>query len=208
VTPEHESEGGGEAPVGSAGGLAEEMIPLLRKRLGLAPGDPPPRAATSILDFAHEVPRPDVAPAAPPVQLITFVLGGDRYALPIEQVCEILRVSPITRVPHAPNAVRGLMNVRGRLLTVVEIRTLVGMQPAVPDKESRIVMVEVRGRNLGLLVDSVGYVAKVPRDAMLPAPPEVVGSHAALLGGVASDEAGLVLVLDLERSFGSDGRSR
>jgi purine-binding chemotaxis protein CheW len=202
MTPGHEE---GDAP---AGGLAEEMIPLLRQRLGLGPDDPSPGEGT-ILGFAAELPPPEEpSPAVPLVQLITFVLGDERYALPIELVYEILRVTPITRVPHAPRAVRGLMNVRGRLLPVVDVRMLLDLPPATVDKDSRVITVQVRGRNLGLLVDRVGTVAKVRKDEIQAAPPEVVGRRADFVCAVATDAAGLAIVFDLERAFAADWRDR
>jgi purine-binding chemotaxis protein CheW len=191
-----------------AGGLAEEMIPLLRQRLGLGPDDPNPVAGT-ILDFAAGLPAAEKpVPSVPVVQLITFMLADERYALPIELVYEILRVAPITRVPHAPRAVRGLMNVRGRLLPVVDVRTLLEMPPASIDKDARVVTVEVRGRSLGLLVDRVGTVARIPKDAILPAPAEVVGRRADFVSAVATDGEGMAVVFDLEKAFSADWRDR
>jgi purine-binding chemotaxis protein CheW len=185
------------------------MIPLLRQRLGLGPSDPSPPGEGTILGFAAQLPAPEEpTPAVPLVQLITFMLGDERYALPIELVYEILRVTPITRVPHAPRAVRGLMNVRGRLLPVVDVRLLLDLPPAGIDKDARVVTVQVRGRNLGLLVDRVGTVAKVPRDAIQAAPEEVVGRRADLVCAVATDGAGLAIVFDLERAFAADWRDR
>jgi purine-binding chemotaxis protein CheW len=196
---------GSDAPVG---GLAEEMIPRLRQKLGLGPGDPAPAAGT-ILDFAAGVPAAEKpTPAAPVVQFITFLLDDERYALPIELVYEILRVAPITRVPHAPRAVRGLTNVRGRLLPVVDIRVLLEMAPATVDKDARIVTVEVRSRSIGLLVDRVGTVARVPQDAVLPAPPEVLGRRGEFVSSVVHDAEGLAIVFDLERAFSVDWRDR
>jgi purine-binding chemotaxis protein CheW len=208
------------------GGLAQDLIPLLRQRLALggnASAAPPTESnrsspalthdafpAGSILEFATAAAAaaPDNPPTAPLVQLITFAIGIERYALPIDLVYEILRVTPITRVPHAPRAIRGLMNVRGRLLPVVEVRTLFDMEPGALDKEARVITVQVRGRNLGLLVDRVGYVAKVRQDCILPAPPEIIGSKSHFVAAVASDAAGLVVVFDLERAFQSDWRNR
>jgi purine-binding chemotaxis protein CheW len=202
MTPAHD---GSDAPVG---GLAEDMIPLLRQKLGLGPDDPAPAAGT-ILDFAAGVSAAEKpSPAVPVVQLITFMMEDERYALPIELVYEILRVAPITRVPHAPRAVRGLMNVRGRLLPVVDMRVLLDMPPITLDKDARIVTVEVRGRSIGLLVDRVGTVARVPKDAMLPAPEEVVGRRADFVSRVATDAEGLAIVFDLERAFSVDWRDR
>ena len=203
-----------------ASGLAEEMIPLLRAKLGLPPSGsiapaapaaappPPPvpaQAPSAILAFAdasNERGPVRAAPPPPPIQLVLFMLDDESFGLPIDTVHEILRVDRITRVPDAPPQVRGLMNVRGRLLPIVEIRTLLGLGPSVIGKDARIMMVQVKGRVLGLLVDQVSYVLSVPPDAIEPAPREVFGERAESIHGVATANDGsnaLVIVLDLER---------
>ena len=220
----HESEApraGDRSEIGKlpAGGLAEEMIPLLRAKLGLPPNASIPPAAplipsspaipaqapSAILAFAdasmERAPMRAALPP-PPIQLVLFTLDRESFGVPIDTVYEILRVERITRVPDAPPHVRGLMNVRGRLLPIVEIRTLLGLGPSEIDKDARIMMVQVKGRVLGLLVDQVSYVLSVPPDAIQAAPREVFGERADTIHGVASGPLvgdALVIVLDLER---------
>lgn len=205
-----------------ASGLAEEMIPLLRAKLGLpqetrsqTPAALPPapsiaslpapaQARSPILDFADRAMdrAADRLPApSPPIQLVLFALDREMYGLPIDCVQEILRVARITRVPDAPANVRGLMNVRGRLLPIVEIRTILGLPPCELEKDARVMMVEARGRVLGLLVDQVSYVLSVPRDSLEAPPREVFGERADCIRGVATQGEELVVVLDLERTL-------
>jgi len=192
-----------------AAGLAEEMIPLLRARLGLAHDAPaqapaPPPASSPIFDFADRTQERAIErePApAPPMRLVLFTLDGETYAVPIEVVQEILRVARITRVPDAPPNVRGLMNVRGRLLPIVEIRTIFGLSPCALEKDARVMMVQVRGRVLGLLVDQVSYVLTIPRTALEAPPREVFGERVESIRGVATQGEDVVIVLDLERTL-------
>jgi purine-binding chemotaxis protein CheW len=192
----------------SLGGLAEEMIPLLRKRLGITPEGSAPPPATNILDFAESVEAPEATRAAPVevdrVQLVTFALDTERYGLPITCVHEILRVGAITRVPHAPPHVRGVMNVRGRLLPVVELRTVLGLTPLDVGFDSRVVMIEVGPTLIGLLVDRVGYVVAIARSAIERPQPELLDKRKDCIAGIAALGEGIIVVLDIARALGSE----
>jgi purine-binding chemotaxis protein CheW len=197
-----------------ASGLAEEMIPLLRSHLGLPAQAPPPAAPAppkpeaAILEFADKTSADAPARAPAPaklLQLVLLTLDSERYGLAIESVQEILRVAPIARVPDAPRHIRGVMNVRGRLLPIVEVRAILGLAPLACEADSRVVMVLVRGRTLGLLVDRVSYVLSLPADGILPPPREVLGERADFVRGVAMQEDGIVILLDLEKTLSFPG---
>ncbi len=141
-----------------------------------------------------------VAPVAKPeLHVVTFALDREEFGVPVAQVREVTRVSEITRVPQAPPHVRGVTNLRGRVLAVVEIRTRLGLAPAVITPSSRIVVVDVLGRVLGLLVDRVSQVTKVPAESVVPAPDEVVSAEADYLSGVARWNSRLIILLDLDK---------
>jgi len=110
-------------------------------------------------------------------------------------------VAEITRVPQAPPHVRGVANLRGRILAVVELRSRLGLAPAELTPRSRVVVVEVRGRVLGLLVDAVSQVTKVPQASVVPAPEEVVSGDAGYVTGVARWQSRLIILLDLEKAL-------
>lgn len=132
---------------------------------------------------------------------VSFRLGREEFGVPIENVREILRVDEITRVPHAPPHVRGVTNVRGRILPVVEIRTRIGMTALVPTPASRIVVLEVGTRSLGLLVDGDARVAKVRASQVEPPPEEIVSRRSDYVRGVAKRPEGLLILLDPERTL-------
>src|SRR3954471_19400445 len=138
---------------------------------------PEPRRSNGLLQFADELQSLSVAAEAsgpgPELQLVTFGLDREEFGIPIGEVREVIRVAGITRVPQARQHVRGVTNLRGRILAVVEVRTRMGLSPAEITARSRIVVVGVHDRTLGILVDGVSQVVKVPAKMVAPAPEEV-----------------------------------
>lgn len=127
---------------------------------------------------------------------VAFRLGAEEFGLPVGSVREVLRVGEVTRVPQAPAHIRGVMNVRGSILPVVEIRTRIGLPPLDPGPAARVVVLEVGERALGLLVDRVTRVAKVRVSEIEPPPPEVVSARTDYVVGVAKRPEGLLILLD------------
>lgn len=156
-----------------------------------------------LLGFADAMDARTTAAAAPApgpeLHLLTFLLDREEFGIPVTQVREVIRVSEITRVPQAPAHVRGVANLRGRILAVVELRSRVGLPPAELTPRSRVVVVEVRGRVLGVLVDAVSQVTKVPQASVAPAPEEVLAADVDYLTGVARWDSRLIILLDLEK---------
>lgn len=132
---------------------------------------------------------------------VAFRLEGEEYGFPIGNVREILRVDEITRVPQAPAFIRGVTNVRGKILPVVEIRTRVGLSPLVPTPAARIVVLEVGPRMLGLLVDGNVRVVKVRASQVEPPPEEIVSARTDYVTGVAKREEGLLILLEPEKTL-------
>ena len=159
--------------------------------------------ADGLLQFADELQRLSSSAEAPSVgpelHLVTFALDGEEFGIPIGQVREVIRVTEITRVPQARQHVRGVTNLRGRILAVVEIRTRMGLSPAEVTPRSRIVVVGVHDRTLGILVDGVSQVVKVPAKTVAPAPEEVLSASADYITGVARWNSRLIILLDLEK---------
>jgi purine-binding chemotaxis protein CheW len=158
-----------------------------------------------LLSFADAMEARAVAETAPApgpeLHLLTFVLEREEFGIPVTQVREVIRVSEITRVPQAPAHVRGVANLRGRILAVVELRSRLGLPPAELTPRSRVVVVEVRARVLGLLVDAVRQVTKVPESSVVPAPEEVISADVDYLRGVARWQSRLIILLDLEKAL-------
>lgn len=168
--------------------------------MSAAPG---PRGADSLLRFADELQRLSVAGEAPApgpeLHLVTFALDKEEFGIPIAQVREVIRVGEITRVPQARQHVRGVTNLRGRILAVVEIRTRMGLSVAELTPSSRVIVVGVHDRTLGILVDGVSQVVKLPAKTVAPAPEEVLSSNVDYITGVARWNSRLIILLDLEK---------
>lgn len=171
------------------------------------PAEPPPAAPViDLMAFADWMAASaantqESAAADPERSFVAFRLDREEFAVPIESVREVLRVEVVARVPQAPPHVRGVANVRGRILPVVEIRTRVGLKPLVPNDASRIVVLEVAGRGLGLLVDGNVRVVKVTASSLEPPPAEVVSARTDYVVGVAKRPDGLLILLDPSRTL-------
>ncbi len=158
--------------------------------------EPQPLAA-----FVRAVGPSAHAPAPVPVpheQLLAFLLDGGLFTLPVLRVREIVRVAELTRIPQAPPHVRGVQNLRGTVLPVLEVRTRIGLGPAALGAQSRIVVAEAQGRLVGLLVDAVVRVASVPQKDIAPPPPEVGPELSSYVVGTASIAGSTSLLLDLD----------
>jgi purine-binding chemotaxis protein CheW len=157
----------------------------------------------SLLRFADELERLSTAVETPgpgpELHLVTFALEREEFGVPIRQVREVIRVGDITRVPQARQHVRGVTNLRGRILAVVEIRTRMGLSPAEITPSSRIVVVGVHDRTIGILVDRVSQVVKLPAASVAPAPDEILSPNVDYIAGVARWNSRLIVLLDLEK---------
>jgi purine-binding chemotaxis protein CheW len=184
---------------------------MARKRSAAATLEPPAPVTEpaytrdSLLTFADELERRNGAAEAVGAEserhLVTFMLDREQFGIPIGRAREIVRVADITRVPQAPPHIRGVMNLRGRILPVVEIRTRFGLEPAVVAPKSRVVVVEAHGRTVGILVDAVDQVAKVRESAIVPPPDEVVSHRSDYVIGVARMGSRLIILLDLDKAL-------
>ncbi len=168
---------------------------------------PPDAAATAarqrVYSFADALARRGAAVARAaqeqPESWVIFELAGERFGLPVTSVQEILRVGAITRVPHTPAPVRGITNLRGRVLAVVDLRVRLGMPSAELTARNRILVVDSRQRTLGLLVDAALQVVKLLPSTLEAAPSDVVSMRSDYLLGVYHLDDQLIIALDLDR---------
>lgn len=185
-------------------GLAGEILAALaRGEEGVASQEAPlegPDRLFSLVDrlTRHAAVAETTAPEVPEVW-VTFEAAGETYGLPVACVEEVLRVTTITRLPYAPAPVRGITQLRGRVLPVVDLRVRLGQPPAEAGARSRIVVVSSRGRALGLLVDGAREVLKLLPSAMEAPPPEVMSERSGFITAVYRREESVVILLDVER---------
>jgi purine-binding chemotaxis protein CheW len=140
------------------------------------------------------------------VQLVTFKVGGEEFGLDVFQVHEILRWQEPTPVPKAPAFVEGVLDVRGALVPVVDLRKRFEVPSLAYDDDTRIVLVDFQGERLGLVVDAVTEVLRAPETAVSPPPAFFKGLSAEFLRGLVRLEGRLVVLLDLEKILSSQER--
>ncbi|MGY1841406.1 MULTISPECIES: chemotaxis protein CheW [unclassified Modestobacter] len=136
-------------------------------------------------------------------QLATFWLDGDLFGVEVEHVQEVLRSQGITRVPLAPPAVAGLINLRGQVVTAIELRERLGRKPRPEGQEAVVIVVRLRGEAVSLLVDSIADVVDVNvRDFETP-PDTLDGAARDLIRGAYKLDGQLLLALDVNRAVGT-----
>jgi purine-binding chemotaxis protein CheW len=135
------------------------------------------------------------------LQLVTFEVGGEEFAVDILAVQEINRMMQITRVPQSPPEVEGVINLRGRIVPVVDLRQRFGMESRASSSESRIIVVDVSGRTVGFIVDRVHEVLRIDRNIVEPAPTMSTSVDSDYIQGVGKLEDRLLILIDLDRLF-------
>ena len=144
--------------------------------------------------------------AVPQVQLVTFRVGGEEFGLDVFQVHEILRYTEPTPMPKAPAFVEGVLDVRGALVPVIDLRKRFELHDVPYDDDTRIILVDFQGERLGLIVDEVSEVLRVPETSVAAPPQYVRGLAAEFIRGIVRLESRLVVLLDLERILSSQER--
>ena len=144
--------------------------------------------------------------AVPQVQLVTFRLGAEEFGLDVFQVHEILRWEEPTPMPRAPAFVEGVLDVRGTLVPVVDLRRRFELADAAFDDDTRIVLVDFQGERLGLVVDAVTEVLRAPETAITPPPSYFKGLAAEFVRGIVRLADRLVVLIDLDRILSSQER--
>ncbi len=133
------------------------------------------------------------------LQLVSFKIGEEEFGVDILTVQEINRMPEVTRVPNAPDYVDGVINLRGKVIPIIDSRRRFGMERKEHDKHTRIVVVELRGKVVGFVVDQVNEVLRIPRSVTEPPPPIVAGVRADYITAVGKLDDRLLILLDLER---------
>ena len=133
-------------------------------------------------------------------QFVLFRVGSEEYGLPIGNVSSIIRYEPATPVPRAPGAVDGVINLRGRVIPVVDLTRCLFGTAFTPTAHARIIVAESEGSLVGLAVDGASEVASFPLSSVMPAPTSPLAAAAAdVIAGVVRLGERLVILLDLDR---------
>jgi purine-binding chemotaxis protein CheW len=141
------------------------------------------------------------------LQLVSFEVSGEEFAVDILAVQEINRMMELTRVPQSPPEVEGVINLRGKIIPVLDLRRKFGMGSAERTEANRIIVVDVNKKVLGFIVDKVHEVLRISSEIVEPAPAMACSINAEFISGVAKLEDRLIILLDLTRLFG-DGQAK
>lgn len=133
------------------------------------------------------------------LQLVTFRLGNEEYSMDILKVQEIIRHMALTKVPRAPDFVDGVINLRGRVIPVLDLRKRFGMAADERTHETRIIVVDVDGKTVGLKVDAVSEVLRMPASSVEPPPAIVMGIESEYIKGVGKLDSRLIILLDVAK---------
>jgi len=134
------------------------------------------------------------------IKLVVFRLGEEEFGAPIHQVHEILRLVEITRVPRAPRFIEGVVNLRGRIIPILDLRRRFDLpMDASPKSKQRIMEVEVEGQVLGMIVDEVTEVVRIPVDAIEPPPPMVADIAGEYLSGIGKLPGRILIMLNFDK---------
>jgi len=132
-------------------------------------------------------------------QLISFAVGEEEYGLDILKVKEVIRIREITRLPKAPSFVRGIINLRGDVIPIVDLRDRFGLENKEYTEMTRVIVVDVESKLVGMVVDSASQVVRIPEDQIDPPPPIVGGLSAEYIKGVGKIDQRLVILLNIDR---------
>ncbi|MDO8941856.1 MAG: chemotaxis protein CheW [Desulfobacterales bacterium] len=135
-------------------------------------------------------------------QLVTFRLGEEEYGVDILKVHEIDRMMDITEVPNAPSSIEGVINLRGKVIPVINLRKKFNLPPREADERTKIVVVDI-GTSAGMIVDSVSEVLRISSDIIEPPPPMTTGVSSEYIRGVGKLKDRLLILLDIEKLLGA-----
>ncbi len=139
------------------------------------------------------------ADASGTLQVVSFRLANEEYGIEITKVQEIILVGEITRVPQTSPYIKGLINLRSTVIPIVDLRLRFGMAEEPSSDETRIMVMNVVGKTIGIIVDAVSEVLRISKDQIAPPPPTIAGLGRDYLTGLAKLEKRMLILLDVER---------
>ncbi|GDY00410.1 chemotaxis protein CheW [Phycisphaerae bacterium] len=141
------------------------------------------------------------------LQLVTFEVANEEFAVDILAVQEINRMMELTRVPQSPAEVEGVINLRGKIIPVIDLRRKFGMTETQKSDASRIIVVEVHKRVIGFIVDRVHEVLRISSDIVEPAPAMVCSIDSEFIAGVGKLQDRLIILLDIAKLFANHAQN-
>jgi len=133
------------------------------------------------------------------IQLVSFKLGKEEFGVDILKVQEINRMLEITEMPNSPDFVEGIVNLRGRIIPVIDLKKRLNLPIKEHDNSTRIIVVELGGKTVGFIVDEVSEVLRIESNITEPPPEMVTGIDSEYITAVAKMEDRLLILLDLNK---------
>jgi purine-binding chemotaxis protein CheW len=135
--------------------------------------------------------------------MVGFTVGNEEFCVDILKVQEIIRMMGITKIPNAPDYAEGVINLRGRVIPVIDFRKRFNLPESSNDNDEarRIVVVDIIGNTIGLIVDEVSHVIKLENDCVSPTPETVKSSGGECFSGIGRMGEKLIILLDVEGMF-------
>ena len=139
------------------------------------------------------------------MQLVVFDLDNEEYGVEIGQVREIIKMEEISKIPRAPDYIEGVINLRGQVTTVISLRKKFGLEQKEVDQYTRIIVAEIDGLTLGITVDAVNEVLKLPTKNIEPTPAIVANDvDTRYIRGIGKLDDRLLILLDIHRIMNED----
>jgi purine-binding chemotaxis protein CheW len=133
------------------------------------------------------------------LHIVGFRVGAETFGVPITCVHEIVRVPEITNVPDAPEFVEGVINLRGKIVSVVDLRKRFGETATEKTKKNRVIVVESEGKAVGLIVDAASEVLRIPHSEIEPPPKVLADDTSSFVTGVGKLKDRLIILVDLQK---------
>jgi purine-binding chemotaxis protein CheW len=137
-------------------------------------------------------------------QIISFNVGKEEYGVEIQTVKEVIRLREITRLPKAPTFVKGVINLRGDVIPIIDLREKFSLEEEDYTEKTRVIVVEVEGKSIGMVVDSVSHVARLAEDQIEPPPSLVGGLSGEYIRGVGKLGERLIVLLNIDRILSTE----
>ena len=161
-----------------------------------------------------DVQTPDEGPAASPPndgtvsQIVSFRLANEEYGIDILGVQEIILMGQITKMPEVPDYICGLINLRGHVIPVVDLRMRFRLPAAGNNEQTRIVVVNVNSKTIGIVVDAVNKVLRISADQVEPPPSSIAGIDHAYIRGLVKFEEKLLILLNIENILSHEDEAK
>jgi purine-binding chemotaxis protein CheW len=150
--------------------------------------------------MSEQQPRDAKTRSGDELQLVVFKIGPEEFGVEIMNVQEIIRMTNITKIPQASGYVKGIINLRGRIIVVINLNVIMGMEGKEQDENTRIIVADIGETVMGFIVDSVSEVIRLPESSVEPAPAVIankIGTE--YVRGVGKMENRLLILLDLDK---------